>query len=137
NFLEWRNPVNICPTTDDVVAYRIYYAPQEGGAPVLIGEIDFANDTTFIHAPESGIAGCYTVTALDTFANESAPSNLVCVDNCPEYSLPNAFTPNGDNQNDVFKPYPFRFIEKIELKVYNRWGNLVFETEDPNINWNG
>ncbi len=137
NFLEWRNPVNICPTTDDVVAYRIYYAPQEGGAPVLIGEIDFANDTFFIHAPESGIAGCYTVTALDTFANESAPSNLVCVDNCPEYSLPNAFTPNGDNQNDVFKPYPFRFIEKIELKVYNRWGNLVFETEDPNINWTG
>ena len=60
------------------------------------------------------------------------------MDNCPLYNLPNAFTPNGDGQNDVYTPIiPYRLVEKIDMKIYNRWGNLVFETKDPNINWNG
>jgi len=70
--------------------------------------------------------------------NQSPLSASVCVENCPVYELPNAFTPNGDGQNDLYTPiFPYRFVEKIELKVYNRWGNLVFETTDPDINWNG
>ncbi|MBK7344603.1 MAG: gliding motility-associated C-terminal domain-containing protein [Saprospiraceae bacterium] len=47
--------------------------------------------------------------------------------------MPNTFTPNGDNQNDLFKPYPYRFIEEIDLKIFNRWGGLFFETTDPDI----
>jgi len=84
-----------------------------------------------------GIAGCYAVTAVDTFFNESAFSNIVCIDNCPNYVLPNVFTPNGDGANDFFIPFPFRFVDRIELRVFNRWGNLVFETNDPAINWDG
>ena len=83
------------------------------------------------------MAGCYAVTALDTFANESDLSNIFCVDNCPNFSLPNTFTPNGDGSNDFYIPYPFCFIESIELNVFNRWGQLVFETRDPSINWSG
>ena len=51
--------------------------------------------------------------------------------------MPNIFTPNGDNINDLYHPLPYKFVNKIDLKIYNRWGNLVFETEDPDINWNG
>ncbi len=137
NRLLWVNPMNICPTTDDVTGYRIYYAPIQGEQLQLIAEIDFSGDTTFLHQPERGIAGCYAVTAIDTFFNESASSNIVCVDNCPNYQLPNAFTPNGDGANDLFRPYPYCFIESIDLLVYNRWGELVFETRDPDINWDG
>lgn len=137
NTLQWVNPMNLCAETDDVVGYNIYYAAIEGDDFTLIASIDNVGDTVFLHAPERGIAGCYAVTALDTFNNESAYSNIVCVDNCPNYNLPNAFTPNGDSYNDLFIPYPFCFIESIDMNIFNRWGELVYQTTDANINWNG
>ncbi len=77
------------------------------------------------------------MTAIDSFDNESAYSNVICLDNCPVYSLPNVFTPNDDGQNDKFIPFPYRFVEQIDLKIFNRWGGLVFETTNPDINWDG
>jgi gliding motility-associated-like protein len=60
------------------------------------------------------------------------------VDNCPIFELPNTFTPNGDGQNDLFRPFPTaRFIAKVDFMVFNRWGGLVFETHAPSIEWNG
>ena len=137
NTLLWVNPMDLCEETDDVVGYRIYYAPFEGNDFTLIANIDDSRLTEFDHKPELGIAGCYAVTAIDTFFNESAFSNIVCVDNCPNYVLPNAFTPNGDGQNDLFKPFPFCFIDRVEFNVFNRWGQIVFTTNDPQLNWNG
>jgi gliding motility-associated-like protein len=50
--------------------------------------------------------------------------------------LPNAFSPNGDGVNDAFfvRGGPF---ETIDLKIYNGWGQLIFETTDPNFGWDG
>ncbi|MCB0643911.1 MAG: gliding motility-associated C-terminal domain-containing protein, partial [Phaeodactylibacter sp.] len=137
NDLDWINPMNLCPETDDVVSYNIYYAPFENSEFELLESIDLSTDTVYQHRPDIGIAGCYAVTAVDTFFNESAFSNIVCVDNCPVYELPNAFTPNGDNQNDLFIPYPYCFIEEVEFQVINRWGEVVFETNNPDLNWDG
>jgi gliding motility-associated-like protein len=69
--------------------------------------------------------------------NESEFSEVLCADNCPFYVLPNIFTPNNDGQNDLFQPFPFKFGESIDLKVFNRWGDVVFETKDPAILWDG
>lgn len=77
------------------------------------------------------------MTTIDFNGNESARSNKVCVDNCPFYELPNTFTPNGDGKNDIFKPRINLFIAEVRFLVYNQWGNLVFETTDPEINWDG
>jgi len=94
----------------------------------------------------NSIAGCFAITALDSLnlwpdgelhQNESEFSNVVCADNCPIYFLPNVFTPNADVFNDLFKPFEYRYIESIDIKIYNRWGGVVFETTDPAINWNG
>ncbi|MCF8244692.1 MAG: gliding motility-associated C-terminal domain-containing protein [Saprospiraceae bacterium] len=137
NLLLWDNPMNICEETDDVVSYRIYYKPFENGDFELIAEVNDSGDTIFNHQPERGLAGCYAVTALDTFLNESELSNIICTDNCPTYELPNAFTPNGDGANELFIPYPYCFIESIEITIFNRWGELVYKTKDPNINWDG
>lgn len=137
NTLTWFNPMSICEETDDVVTYNVYYAPVEGDDFEVVQTINFSGDTVYLHRPPIGIAGCYAVTAIDTFFNESAFSNIICVDNCPIYELPNTFTPNGDGSNDLFIPYPYCFVEQVDFKVFNRWGEQVWQTSDPDLNWNG
>ncbi len=51
--------------------------------------------------------------------------------------MPNVFTPNGDNVNDSFTPVVANRIESMETTILNRWGNVVYQTKDININWNG
>ena len=52
--------------------------------------------------------------------------------------LPNAFSPNGDGKNDIFKPKGNFFgVEDYTLTIFNRWGHKVFETSEPDIGWNG
>jgi gliding motility-associated-like protein len=84
------------------------------------------------------MAGCYYVTAVDSFANESMISNKLCIDECTYYELPNVFSPNGDGINDYFRPIdPYYFVEKINIQIFNRWGQLMYQTDDPDIMWNG
>ena len=55
----------------------------------------------------------------------------------PYIALPSAFTPNKDDINDVLE-LKYRLIKKLdELKVFNRFGQVVFETTDLNKNWDG
>ncbi len=137
NQLVWTNPMHMNCGTDDVVSYNIYFAAIEGDPLTLIATVNLSSDTTIIFSNLTSVAGCYAVTALDTFANESVYSNQICLDNCPEYILPNVFTPNGDNTNDYFIPFPYRYIKDVDVKIYDRWGVLLFETTDPNIHWDG
>jgi hypothetical protein len=50
--------------------------------------------------------------------------------------VPNAFSPNGDGQNDEFR-VAFRSLESFECWVYNRWGRLVYSSKDPLKGWDG
>ena len=138
NTLVWSSPATLCPqSSQDVAGYKIFYAPSEEGEFELIETIAEGGVLRFEHKPERGLAGCYAISAVDTAGNESARSTPVCVDNCPFYELPNTFTPNGDGFNDIFRPRAVCFIEQVEFSVYNRWGQLVFKTTDPNLEWQG
>ena len=53
------------------------------------------------------------------------------------HRLPNVFTPGQDGHNDFFGPFPYRFVESIDIQIFNRWGNLVYQTTDPDILWDG
>lgn len=146
-FLQWTNPNDSC--ANDVTTYHVYYSPLQNGPMERIAIISGSSNVTYTYTPSNlpvSIAGCYAVTALDSInlwpdgflhQNESQYSNFVCVDNCPIYNLPNIFTPNGDSKNDLFVPFKYRYVESIDLKIFNRWGTLVFETTDPDINWDG
>jgi gliding motility-associated-like protein len=138
NLLQWTNPNISC--ADDVVGYNVYFAHDMGTNPDSIAFVAPATDTVFRHVFPVGqsIAGCYTVSAIDSFGNKSPMSVKVCVDNCSLYSLPNVFTPNGDNYDDIYHSNnPNYFIEKVDMKIFNRYGQLVFDTSDPDIQWDG
>jgi gliding motility-associated-like protein len=138
NYLIWNNIRRTCATGKDASGYQIYFTPLKGGKFEEISKITFYNDTIFNHDKLSSLAGCYYITAFDSLKNISAPSNIVCVDNCPIYELPNTFTPNGDGQNDFYRPFSTaRFIAKVDFQIFNRWGGLVFKTTDPHLNWDG
>jgi gliding motility-associated-like protein len=138
NNLSWTNPNVQCDGSDDAVAYKIWYAPDKSTPLALLQLINGAENITYAHLLDNGLAGCYAVSALDSVNNESPLSDTICVDNCPQYVLPNVFTPNGDNHNDLYTPFPgWRFVDYVDFQVFNRWGNLVFQTTEPALNWNG
>ncbi|MDN3667963.1 gliding motility-associated C-terminal domain-containing protein [Echinicola jeungdonensis] len=135
---------------DELGGYRLYFSNTgTEGSFELVSTINSLNTSTTIEGLTE-LKGCYYITAVDRSGNESEPSNIVCVDNCPNFELPNAFTPNGDGINDTFQAFdnPFarcpRFVEAVEIKIYNRWGVLVHEynsnTSNENdiyIRWDG
>ncbi|UPT68771.1 MAG: gliding motility-associated C-terminal domain-containing protein [Sphingobacteriales bacterium JAD_PAG50586_3] len=124
------------PCADEVVEYTLYYKDRFDLPYTVLGT--FApNDTSFLHSNLLSVAGCYYVTATDSAGNESAPSAEWCVDNCPNYTLPNIFTPNNDGINDVFRPFPYKYVQSIDMVIYSRWGNKVFGTKNADILWKG
>jgi gliding motility-associated-like protein len=135
NELNWAK-ANDCKD-DDIVGYNLYYAAGPGKTEIKVMTLNGANQNSTRHIPPSGLAGCYRITAFDANGNESKPSEQVCSVNCPVYELPNAFTPNGDGKNDVYTPRKSCFIAAVDFKVFNRWGQLVFQTSEPSIQWDG
>ena len=53
------------------------------------------------------------------------------------YYIPNAFTPNSDGNNEVFRIYGLYKYKTYSMRIYNRWGELLFNSNDPKIGWNG
>lgn len=136
NTLTWTDPAQECGDTD-TDRYHVWFSPGPDVPYTLVATIIGAGNTVFTHVDGSSAAGCYRVSAVDSLGNESARSPAVCGDNCPEYELPNVFTPNGDGANDRFVPFPYRGVKEIDLQVINRWGQVVFTTDDPAIEWEG
>lgn len=138
NTIIWNDPGALCPSlAADLASFNIYYSEFSNTGFIRIASVNRNETRRYFHFPPTGLSGCYYITSVDESGNESAPGNTVCVDNCPFYELPNTFTPNDDGKNDVFRPRINLFIASVDFKVYNQWGNLVFETTDPEINWSG
>ncbi len=68
------------------------------------------------------------------YADTVNVDNMKC--ECTLY-IPNTFTPNNDGLNDAFKPVYYCDLQEYDLKIYDRWGHLVFETNDIENGWNG
>ncbi len=79
----------------------------------------------------------YTLTVSDSLGCVRTDTVTVFVDIfCGEVFLPNAFSPNGDNQNDVLYVRG-ACIEYMDFYVFNRWGEQVFHSTDPAFGWDG
>jgi len=87
-------------------------------------------------------SGLYWVQVTDANACAKRDSLNVIIQNCADCRLfiPSAFTPNNDGLNDLFKTKlqcPNAGLQNFALRVYNRWGLLVFMTNDINTGWDG
>jgi hypothetical protein len=153
NTIRWNRPEDpLCRL--DVASYRIYVAATTLAGPDEYLFIAETRDTVYVDRDLSSFARCYRISAVDRSKNESPLSEPLCIDNCPHYELPNVFTPNGDDCNDVFAAYHdrdfyfidngetevpkcgtavvispsqcTRFVSAVTFKVFNRWGKEVY-----------
>ena len=81
------------------------------------------------------VPGIYSVTANNQCGGFS--DEVTIVKGLCRLVMPNAFTPNDDRTNDVFRVKNPEFIKTFSLKIYNRWGQLIFQTSDPHKGWDG
>jgi len=106
-----------------------------------LGNINFTNSTghsTNVN-PEPTISGTYTVLV-------TATSGDGCVDTGSVYitvnindllGIPTAFSPNGDGINDFFRPTNLDEQFILEFKIYNRWGQIIFDDTSTTAQWDG
>jgi gliding motility-associated-like protein len=63
---------------------------------------------------------------------------MICLQAKPRIFIPNAFSPQGDKLNEVWKPHAvFIAPEDYLLQLFDRWGRLIFRTTMPNDGWDG
>lgn len=83
------------------------------------------------------IGGTYGVTVVNS-DNCSATDFVTFTDSCPMLIfMPDAFTPDDNGLNDILIWKGNMKMKTFSFKVYNRWGQKLFETEDPTAGWNG
>lgn len=88
---------------------------------------------------------CFRVFAVkDSVTLDTSWSNEVCLVPASYVIVPTAFSPDQNGLNEVFKPSTAFIhrnssdpVERYEFRVYNRWGQMVFETNDPSQGWDG
>lgn len=91
-----------------------------------------AENPIYIHT-----TGTYQYAYVDeNGCDQDGEVNVVATDLDPLVFIPNAFTPNGDGINDIFKVSSAE-LDIYKLEIYDRWGGLIFETEDGSQGWNG
>ncbi|MCQ2280064.1 MAG: gliding motility-associated C-terminal domain-containing protein [Bacteroidales bacterium] len=97
------------------------------------------NDGTTSATHEVTTSGTYSVHVYNACAAADA-SVTIEVEECDAlFFAPSAFTPNGDGLNDAWRPifnHPER-LEKYELRIFDRWGRLLFSTDNPYQGWSG
>jgi gliding motility-associated-like protein len=135
NNLVWAVADTAC--FNDVAGYKIYSKMNSDPDLSLLITINNKNTFSYKHFPGQTISGCYAISAFDINGNESPKSVMICIDSCNFYEIPNVFTPNGDNINDKLVAKTSGLVEKIDFRLFNREGMLLFRTEDPKINWDG
>lgn len=78
----------------------------------------------------------YQLTAMHPFCTGVGQTTIEYY-NPRKVMVPNAFTPNNDGINDVFRPINIADYPGAKFSIYNRWGGLIFESTGPNYDWDG
>lgn len=130
DLLNYRTSVTLPDLVNDIKADKnnIIYACGIG----FVAAVDI------IGAPDCPcVTSCFASTPCDTIITSLLPSPTPLPGNVnSELFIPNIFSPNGDNDNSLFKITAIGY-ENYHLEIYDRWGIKVFESNDANLHWNG
>ncbi|MEA3496329.1 MAG: PKD domain-containing protein, partial [Bacteroidota bacterium] len=120
---------------DGISQYEVQLKDEELG---IFKPIHFTNDTFYkdTERDENYWEYCYRIIAHRNGDGQLSYSNYVCTPTPFSLWVPNAFTPNDDPNNPTFK-VKGRFITQYNIKIYNRWGDLVYESNDIDAPWDG
>ncbi len=138
----------ICPNSDtimvDVGGTPVFALPADTTICNSYISLDAGNFSSYLWQ-DGSTSSNYTVfdegTYYVTVTNSdgcNATDTIVVVEQCPLSNLwiPNVFTPNGDGINDFFFAVGDHVLD-FQMDIYNRWGQLIFESHDINIYWDG
>lgn len=90
------------------------------------------NDPTFVVSRP----GLVSVVVSNNCESISASLEVLECEAC-EVFVPNAFSPNDDGINDQFQPFSDCALEAYQLRIFDRWGSVLFESNDPGKGWDG
>jgi gliding motility-associated-like protein len=112
--------------------------------PVITGSIDYSQWTPPTGLDDPSLLRAIAAPVETTVYQLKVQSANGCVATASEkvevfynLSMPNAFTPNGDGHNDLFRIPPVLNLTIEKFSVYNRWGSLVFTTSNSLVGWDG
>lgn len=149
-------------TSDKVVNVQVNETPKAGFSvfpletSIYFPDVTFTNTANeslrcqlFLQNPRKELGFCsgtYTFSDPGEYeVMQVVENNSGCADTLYQlveikdefgFHAPNAFTPNGDGVNDVFIPVIYG-IQDYHLRIFDRWGEVVFETHDKTQGWNG
>ena len=98
------------------------------------GDTSTAINTTHVYAQNGTYNAC--LIAHNTGPCPDSVCTIITVNIVPIIDVPNAFSPNGDGRNDILF-LKGQGIATLDFKIFNRWGQLVFETHDITVGWDG
>jgi gliding motility-associated-like protein len=127
----------VTPPTVNVMEPTVLISDQSSGAAQWTYWIadTVITDASFLYdLPDAGEYVITQVVSTSEYCGDTAQFTVVVRDHL--FYAPNAFTPDGDGTNDVFLPQVIGAME-YELSVFDRWGGLVFRTNDRTEGWTG
>ncbi len=147
----WVQIQNKCATVSDTIEYSISANPIVNLGPdtTLCGNFKvildagnpgmnyiwepYGETTQVIEATEQRV---YKVTVYNEHGCEGSDEFEIDGGCVSHYYIPTGFSPNDDGTNDVFRPSLINY-EDFTMKIYTRWGELIYETNDPIKGWDG
>lgn len=138
--VDWLPSANEVEIPNAIVEFNIL---QESNGPIVSYAWDFGDGNTSsepepVHQyTEEGVFDLM-LTVIDDFGCETTYSvpQSINVTKFVAIWVPNAFTPNGDGHNDELYVVP-RLITDFNIQLYDRWGKLIFQSDDMNFRWDG
>lgn len=144
----WPGILNVIVSPEPVASFNAIPTTALGSIPIVFTDSsmnaatwtwDFGDGTgAIISSPEHiyNTEGTYQVMLVIQTAEgcyDTAYTTITIIDGL---HIPNVFSPNGDGQNDLFEISGTNF-QIFYCGIFNRWGHKVFETDNPQISWNG
>jgi gliding motility-associated-like protein len=127
------SPINFLPTDTTICTYGVLLIqPKES-----FDQYNWSTGET-ASAIQVKMPGSYSLQVVNAQGCRGTDSIVVTSKDCDGMLIfPNAFTPNNDGLNDVFRlRYPSSILS-YQLQIFNRWGQLIFRSSDPYAGWDG